>query len=574
MSFHLNRKNLSSNFPGTILDRGINYLHQGRVQNLTFENGNQWTATVHGSEAYRIQIQPLDSSVIVKADCNCPYAETSPCKHIAAVLLAMEDEDAEWLEGKSEVEGKSPKTVEDDFTNLLESATREELIEAIKKAAIVDSKLEDHITAMMKTGKGFSGKTDYRKIVKKALAPARRKGLMYGSEARRHLVPVYELLEQAEELKRSGSIRDVLDISQVIMEEMVPALQFIDDSNADVGESLRWATQLLFECCEQPPEKEQSTFFKWCLKSLDDERYEGWDFEDDFLAMAVGLAQTDKQIAAISSLMDEKIRTLEKDTDGWSARYRLQQTILQKARLLRKTDDVAAADALLENYSYFTGVYAKRIDIAWQREEVNRVKELAEAAIERFEKQAPGLKKEWDEWLMKVAEKQGSPGELLDRSMDLLREDPGMERYVKVKSLIPENEWDQFLKKNVLSALRLDYMGRRLLPEIFALEEMWEELLAEIKKVPNIYDLEQYQHHFNERGEFPAVEDIFEIYEQIIWDSLEQRADRKNYRKVCRILKKVIAFGAAEQTKELVGAIRDRYSNRPSLLEELDRYGF
>jgi len=556
------------------LDRGINYLHQGRVQNLTFESGNKWTASVHGSEVYRVQIQPLDSNGIVKADCNCPYAESSPCKHIAAVLLAMEDEYVEWLEVKSEVKKKSSKSEQDDFTNLLESATKGELIESIKKAALIDSKLENHMTAMMKAGKGKSGKTDYRKIVKKALAPARRKGMMYGSEARKHLLSVYELLEQAEELKMSGSIRDVLDISQVIMEEMVPALQFIDDSNADVGESLRWANQLLFECCEQPPEKERTTFFKWCLKSLDDERYKGWDFEDDFLAMAVTLAKTDKQITAISSLMDEKIRTLEKDTDGWSARYRLEQTVLEKARLLRKTDHIAAADALLENYSFLTSVYAKRIDIAWQREEYDRVKKLAEAAIERFEKQAPGLKKEWNEWLMKLAEKRGSNKELLNRSMDLLEQDPKMERYIKIKSLIPENDWDLFLKKNILPALRLNHMGRRLLPEIFALEEMWEELLAEIKKASNIYDLEQYQHHFNERGEFPAVQDIFEIYGQIIWESLGQRADRKNYRKVCRILKKVIAFGAAEQTEKLVGEIRYRYSNRPSLLEELERYGF
>ena len=573
MSFHLNGKSPEANFPRVILERGINYLFQGLVEGLSFDGDATWSATVHGSMRYSIRIQLLENDV-VRADCNCPYADNAPCKHIAAVMMAIADEDDAGVKMQTAEEENGSGSKKDDFTVLLESVTKKELIGYIKKAAERNSTIENQLSAMIKAGTGGLGKPGYRKIVKKALAPARRKGMMYGSEARRHLVPVYELLGQTEKMKKSGSTRELLDICQVIMEEMVPALQLIDDSNADVGDSLRWATGLLLEIADRPLKKNRAPFFNWCLKSVDDKRYKGWDFEEDFLAMAVSLAQTDIQIEKIGSFMDEKIHTLEKNPDDWSSGFHLEKTLLQKERLLRKTGDDAGADALLEKYNYITGVYDRLIETAWERGEVGRVKQLAEAAIEKFEKQAPGLRKKWSEWLMKAAEKQGSPDELLDRSMDLLRQDPKMERYIKVKSLIPENDWDLFLKKNVLPALRLNDMGRRLLPEIFALEEMWEELLAEIKKASNIYDLEQYQHHFNEHGEFPAVQDIFEIYEQIIWEALANRADRKNYRNVCRILKKVIAFGAVSQTEKLVREIRDRYSNRPSLLEELGEFGF
>jgi len=573
MSFHLNGKSPEANFPTAILERGINYLFQGRVDGLSFDGDTTWTATVHGSMRYSIRIQQLDNNV-VRADCNCPYADNAPCKHIAAVMMAIAEEDHAGVKEQSAGEENGSGSKKDDFTVLLESATKKELIGYIKKAAERNSTIEDQLSGMIKAGTGGLGKPGYRKIVKKALAPVRRKGMMYGSEARRYLVPVYELLGQAEKMKQSGSTRDLLDICQVIMEEMVPALQFIDDSNADVGDSLRWATGLLFEIAERPLKKNRAPFFKWCLKSLDDKRYKGWDFEEDFLAMAVSLAQTDTQVEKIRSFMDEKVHSLEKSPDDWSSRYHLQKTLMQKDRLLRKTGDDAGADALLERYHYLTGVYERRIETAWERGEVSRVKQLAEAAIEKFEKQAPGLRKTWSEWLLKVAEKQGSPDEMLTRALGLLAEDPTMARYGKIKTLVAEDEWKVYLQEKVLPALRLGYLGRRLLPEIFALEEMWQELLAELKRGPNIYDLEQYQHHFSDRGEFPAVEDIFEIYESVIWEALAKRADRKNYRNVCRMLKKAIAFGAVGQTEKLIREIRDRYSNRPSLLEELQNYGF
>ncbi|WP_176719407.1 SWIM zinc finger family protein [Rhodohalobacter halophilus] len=573
MSFLLNIDDPESNFPPVILKRGVDYLHQGRVENLSFEGDKTWTARVHGSFTYSVRIQLLNDEV-ARGSCSCPYADSAPCKHIAAVLLALEDEAIDWMEMDIVEEDKSPPKTPDDFEELLESATKKELIEAIQKTAIFNAQIEEHMRTIIGAGTGGMGKPDYRKIVKKALAPARRKGMMYGSEARRHLVAVYELLGQAEKLKKSGSIRDALDICQVVMEEMVPALQFIDDSNADVGESLNLATALLFKISGDVPDKERNAFFKWCLKSLDDKRYKGWDFEDDFLAMAVNIAQTDKQVENIRTFMDAKIERLEENPDNWSSQFHLERSVLQKVRLLRKIGDKNEADALLERYTYLTGVYAERIETAWQQEQFGRVKELAEAAIEKFEKKAPGLRKDWNEWLMKVSEKQGASGEVLERALVMLAEDPKMERFVKVKGLVAPDEWDAYLKEKVLPALSLGFPGRNLRSEVYALEGMWERLLADMKKNPHISYVQHYQHHFSETGEYPAVHAVFEIYEHIIWEALANRADRKNYRYVCRMLKKAIQFGAENQAGKLADNIREKYANRPSLLEELDKFGF
>lgn len=77
-------------FSKTILDRGRNYYRNQRVRNLQ-KMGNMYTAIVMGTEAYKVVIH-MDGDDIVEAECDCPYADDGfYCKHMAAVLYAIEE---------------------------------------------------------------------------------------------------------------------------------------------------------------------------------------------------------------------------------------------------------------------------------------------------------------------------------------------------------------------------------------------------------------------------------------------------------------------------------------------------
>lgn len=89
--------NIQRLFPSLIYKRGLEYYKRGQVSDLTYDkNYNVWTATVHGTEDYFVEInmKNLDSGS-VDTYCDCPAFETfGSCKHIVATLIGIMDQES------------------------------------------------------------------------------------------------------------------------------------------------------------------------------------------------------------------------------------------------------------------------------------------------------------------------------------------------------------------------------------------------------------------------------------------------------------------------------------------------
>jgi len=76
-------------FKPYILERGEDYFLVNRVRELE-RTDEGWSAIVEGSENYEVEIY-LDGDEVDGMYCDCPYAkEDNNCKHMAAVLYAIE----------------------------------------------------------------------------------------------------------------------------------------------------------------------------------------------------------------------------------------------------------------------------------------------------------------------------------------------------------------------------------------------------------------------------------------------------------------------------------------------------
>lgn len=76
-------------FTQPILSRGMEYFRLGRVKNLSTDNG-QYEAIVKGEKMYRVLVSLKDDEV-EWMDCDCPFAASgNHCKHMAAVMFAIE----------------------------------------------------------------------------------------------------------------------------------------------------------------------------------------------------------------------------------------------------------------------------------------------------------------------------------------------------------------------------------------------------------------------------------------------------------------------------------------------------
>lgn len=81
-----------SAFSGQILSRGLKYYRTGRVEYYNDIEKKRVEADVTGSELYSVTIDYAQKGKM-RPSCDCPYAEGGGlCKHIAAVLYAMQED--------------------------------------------------------------------------------------------------------------------------------------------------------------------------------------------------------------------------------------------------------------------------------------------------------------------------------------------------------------------------------------------------------------------------------------------------------------------------------------------------
>ena len=82
-------------FNSTILSRGRQYYHEGRVKRLTHRD-HEWFAVVKGSRSYNVIARMGEDGDIEDMECSCLYAYNGQnCKHMAALLYAVEEDQKE-----------------------------------------------------------------------------------------------------------------------------------------------------------------------------------------------------------------------------------------------------------------------------------------------------------------------------------------------------------------------------------------------------------------------------------------------------------------------------------------------
>lgn len=80
-------------FDDKILNRAYEYYMDGNVKDVIVTS-DHIQASVYGSESYQVDIT-LENGVIQEMNCNCPYASNAHCKHEAAVLFEVTNNEYE-----------------------------------------------------------------------------------------------------------------------------------------------------------------------------------------------------------------------------------------------------------------------------------------------------------------------------------------------------------------------------------------------------------------------------------------------------------------------------------------------
>lgn len=120
-------------FSETILNRGLNYMRNNAVKDLTYDE-DSIVADVEGTELYHVEFGIKNDDIEIFY-CDCPYAEKgSKCKHMAAVLFKWEKETGKESFNsveQSQVEEIAPAVPTDD--EIREEEKKEQVKKAVDK---------------------------------------------------------------------------------------------------------------------------------------------------------------------------------------------------------------------------------------------------------------------------------------------------------------------------------------------------------------------------------------------------------------------------------------------------------
>jgi len=124
-------------FSRIILDRGEDYYLSGSVGTVE-KTEEGYHAVVSGTHSYHVNIVMNKSGSVQSMSCSCPYAKDgNHCKHEAAVLFELSGEEVPVYEKDS--------TENDSLNDILNSLSREKLIQELQEHAASDSEFRSRL---------------------------------------------------------------------------------------------------------------------------------------------------------------------------------------------------------------------------------------------------------------------------------------------------------------------------------------------------------------------------------------------------------------------------------------------
>ncbi|MBK9291931.1 MAG: SWIM zinc finger family protein [Bacteroidetes bacterium] len=551
----------------TILKRGLQYFKNGQVNEPEEISPGEYVAIVEGTQDYTVQLI-LKNGIITEHDCDCPYDMGPVCKHIAAVIFYLQQDELELnkktkrTKKKQSVKPAKPKIVAQQVDELLEKASHDELKEFVREMASTDPHFRNLFLSYFVQHNSDESKELYVKQVKTILKSASdRYGFIDWSASRVVGIAVDNLLETAQKQIIKLNYKSAFFICTAVMEQMTEALQYSDDSNGDIGGSIDTAYQMLYTIAQEKLSEEiRKLIIEYCFSSFDKEIYSGWDWHIGILRIAALLLKTEDETERIFALI-EKVQ---------SSDYAKEEAQTIKYDILLKTKGENAAEKYLEQNITNPNLRREAIQKSLQKKNYDKAISLAKDGINHDSKDKPGLAKEWYDWLLKIAQAQNDSDKIIEYARLLFIDNFRHEQdyYQILKQHVQPEKWIGFVEDvihDITTTKR--WIDTNLIAKIFINEQWWDRLFELVRKTPDLNTIEYYEKYLAK----DYANELVEIYAKGVQKYLEDNMGRNHYQNACRYIRKIIKLGARDKANSVISYLRTEYPKRKALMEELDK---
>lgn len=311
--------------------RGEAYFDAGAVRSLRADGGGV-RAMVRGTHAYRVRLWVEGDGL--GHDCTCPVGEDGEfCKHCVAVGLA-------W-HAAGQGEGTAEEGGADDVRDFLMGLDKEALASMLLDRAGKDEAL--HRRLSIRAAHAKPAAVDLS-VWKGAFDEALEAGGYRGHwDAYENIGGVEDVIESLEEMLRAGRADGVIELAEHGLETLEESLEYIDDSDGEIGGLLERLQDIHLEACQlarpDPVELAERLFELECESSFG-------TFHGAAIAYADILGESG--LAAYRGMAEAawaRVPVLDPGDDDpsrYGARYRIESIMAGLARASGDLEDLVA----------------------------------------------------------------------------------------------------------------------------------------------------------------------------------------------------------------------------------------
>lgn len=536
-----------------ILSRGQDYYRRGYVESIDHDEGHV-TAEVPGSEdePYLVDIDFDEDREVEAWDCDCPYDWGPVCKHTVAALLALQTE-------PPEERSQEAAAVKISVRELVERAEKEQLAALILEYCKEDKRFQSRVLSVLEDS-GEQELASIKELVRESIRFNSDHGYIDKDGCDTICADLDDALDQARCRAGRGQYERAQDIAEFVL---IIAMGLLESDNGCLSWTIDAAPETVglaakgFAEAGAPREK----WIQRILKTAQAPVFDGWeDWRHMLLRQAAVLADDeneDKFYAVLDRLSD---RRWEKFQDA--PRYEEQDKTTRYHILCTAHGPEDAHKYLEQNLN------ADKFRIILIREDM-AAGDYAHAELLCLERLEEARKEQWhrpDQWehlLYDIYQGWGQREKLIGqaRFLTLLGD---RDFYQITKNLLIEDgrweaEYSGFLAE--LKGKWSPYAYMDILAE--------ENELALLMEQVRVYRDAVFQH-----GAVLAPrygEEIYGLCAAAIRQVAKRIDNRKDYQRLCGLLRSLVRFGGTGEAKELIQELRQAYPRRLPIRADAER---
>ncbi|HLR91555.1 MAG TPA: SWIM zinc finger family protein [Atopostipes sp.] len=544
--------NWRQHFQEHILDRGFDYYRQ-RLVTIEEYSKDYISAAVQGTEIYHVEIE-LEEQAPKTIFCDCPHAaEGNFCKHAAAVLYAFEIQRV--------IDANRSDTGED-ISQLVREAD-EEIVRRFLAQVLEEN---EYLLTRFKGELGQEITANEFHRFKKDISE-----MFYVYSDSSGFINYYEAMELDTDLSvfientienhllKNGYYKETFELTKIICKELSETM--IDDSGGIIVNITSECEDIWHVILTDGDTEVKRDMFQWFKTQIDGSLN---DYIKERMEESLFMHFTEQEfLEDKASFAKERFAYYKNQKNSWSSSYEAQKWAMKYLKVLKSQNAYEELETFCLDYIHYPEVREFYADqLITQKNYAKAIQVLEEGKGSNMNKKS-SLSREARIKLKDLYLEAGKTENYRNELWQLMNNMHAIDNdvYQEYKALFTETEWED-QRLSILENLSNLYGIDKILYE----EKLYEKLLNYVVNSPNFSYLQTYENELVEL--FPN--EVFDRYEKEILELSEVAGPRKKYRRIVSLIKRLRKLPSSEErVQEIVLHLREKYNNRPAMLEEL-----